>query len=66
MRILIFSNLFVLNFKVILEEHMYDYNGFDLYDPKILDDARRIKAEKKMTFDELYALFALEFVSKIF
>ncbi|MCP9265880.1 hypothetical protein DINM_021284 [Dirofilaria immitis] len=46
---------------VILEEHMYSYSGFDLFDPKILDEARRLKVEKKMTIDQLYALFAEEF-----
>lgn len=42
---------------------MYSYSGFDLFDPKILDEARRLKVEKKMTIDQLYALFAEEFVS---
>uniref|UniRef100_A0A8R1TU98 Ubiquitin carboxyl-terminal hydrolase 7 n=1 Tax=Onchocerca volvulus TaxID=6282 RepID=A0A8R1TU98_ONCVO len=46
---------------VILEEHMYSYSGFDLFDPKILDEARRLKVEKKMTIDQLYTLFAEEF-----
>lgn len=42
---------------------MYNYSGFDLFDPKILDEARRLKVEKKMTIDQLYTLFAEEFVS---
>ncbi|VDK42338.1 unnamed protein product [Anisakis simplex] len=46
---------------VILEEYMYDYNGFDLFDPKILDDVQHLKVEKKMTIDQLYSLFAREF-----
>ncbi|KAL3982395.1 Ubiquitin-specific protease C-terminal family protein [Acanthocheilonema viteae] len=46
---------------VVLEEHMYNYSGFDLFDPKVLDEARRLKVEKKMTIEQLYALFAEEF-----
>uniref|UniRef100_F1KR00 Ubiquitin carboxyl-terminal hydrolase 7 n=1 Tax=Ascaris suum TaxID=6253 RepID=F1KR00_ASCSU len=46
---------------VILEEYMFDYNGFDLFDPKILDDVQHLKVEKKMTIDQLYSLFAKEF-----
>ncbi|VDM43307.1 unnamed protein product, partial [Toxocara canis] len=46
---------------VILEEYMFDYNGFDLFDPKILDDVQHLKVEKKMTIDQLYCLFAKEF-----
>ncbi|VDM97127.1 unnamed protein product [Thelazia callipaeda] len=46
---------------VVLEEHMYSYSGFDLFDPRMLDESRRLKVEKKMTLDQLYSLFAEEF-----
>uniref|UniRef100_F1KSR2 Ubiquitin carboxyl-terminal hydrolase 7 n=1 Tax=Ascaris suum TaxID=6253 RepID=F1KSR2_ASCSU len=46
---------------VVLEEHMFGYNGFDLLDPKILDDIPRLEVEKKMSIADLYALFAKEF-----
>lgn len=45
---------------------MYNYNGFDLFDPKLLDEARRMKVERKMTIDQLYTVFAEEFVSFIY
>lgn len=59
--IFIIVNEFI--FEVVLEEHMFGYNGFDLLDPKILDDIPRLEVEKKMSIADLYALFAKEFVS---
>lgn len=46
---------------VITEDQMCNYTGFDLFDSKVLDDAQRLKVEKKTTIDQLYLRFAQEF-----
>ncbi|VDM43268.1 unnamed protein product [Toxocara canis] len=46
---------------VILEEHMFTHDGFDLFDPNTLDDVLHLKVKKKATISELYSLFAKEF-----
>lgn len=42
---------------------MYSYDGFDLFDHKVIEEAQRLKVEKKFTSQQLYDLFAKEFVN---
>lgn len=41
---------------MVTDEHLASYNGFDLVDPKLLDDTGlpREKIEKGMTIPQLY------------
>lgn len=41
---------------MVTDEHLASYNGFDLVDPKLLDDTGlpREKIEKNMTIPQLY------------
>uniref|UniRef100_A0A0N5AEX3 Ubiquitin carboxyl-terminal hydrolase 7 n=1 Tax=Syphacia muris TaxID=451379 RepID=A0A0N5AEX3_9BILA len=46
---------------VIFEEQMFGYDGFDLFDQKVIDSSKVLRVEKKLTSRQLYDLFSAEF-----